>query len=175
MGQDTSHNERFVRLFAANEAGIHRFIRNLVPSRDDASDVMQEVAVVLWRKFDSSMENANFRKWAIWVARYEVMSWRRKMARDRHIFNEELLMLLAEEAEELEGCLSAQRDALQDCLEKLSESQRKLLLAAYASRGGMQGVAQDSGRSLQGFYRWLYRIRMMLLACVQKKLQEEVA
>ena len=47
-------HEKFVTLFAANEAAIRAYVRRLVPTRDDAADVMQGVALVLWRKFRNS-------------------------------------------------------------------------------------------------------------------------
>ena len=175
MGVGTPQDERFVRLFAANEPAIRTFVRRLLPTREDASDVMQEVAVLLWRKFDPSYGDLDFRKWAFWVARYEVLAWRRDHARDRHVLSEEVLMLIAEESVQAEDVLASQREALKTCLEKVAEPQRKLLLAAYAAKGGVQQVAQQSGRSRQGFYQWLYRVRRMLLDCVRKSLQEEVA
>jgi RNA polymerase sigma-70 factor, ECF subfamily len=175
MDQGDLHNECFLRLFAANQEAIHLFVRKLVPSRQDADEVMQEIAVVLWKKFSPACEGDGFRRWAFWVARYEVLAWRRTKARDRHVFSEDLLVLLADETIESEDRHTAQRDALSACLEKLSEPQRKLLLAAYAARGGMKRIAEQSGRSHQGFYRWLYRIRALLLKCVQKTLQEEMA
>lgn len=172
MDEENPQHERFVRLFAVNEPAIRAFVRKLVPKREDACDVIQEVAIALWRKFDSSWGELDFRKFAFSVAHYEVLAWRRDRARDRHVLDEDVLMLLAEQSVEAEGSLAAQREALKSCLEKLAEPQRKLLLAAYASRGGVQQLAEQSGRSQQGFYQWLYRVRIILLDCVRKTVQE---
>jgi hypothetical protein len=43
-------HELFLMLFTANEPAIRAFVRRLVPTRQDAADVMQGVALVLWRK-----------------------------------------------------------------------------------------------------------------------------
>jgi RNA polymerase sigma-70 factor (ECF subfamily) len=52
MEQEHSEtHERFLTLFTVNEPGIRAFVRRLVPTRQDAADVMQGVALVLWRKF----------------------------------------------------------------------------------------------------------------------------
>ncbi len=45
-------HERFLRAFTQHEAGGARLCAALVPSRADADDVLQEVAIVLWEKFD---------------------------------------------------------------------------------------------------------------------------
>ncbi len=42
--------EAFARLFAENQRRIFAFILTLLPSREDAEDVFQDVSVVLWRK-----------------------------------------------------------------------------------------------------------------------------
>ena len=44
---DTASHERFLTLFTANEPAIRAFVRRLVPTRQDAADVMQGVALVL--------------------------------------------------------------------------------------------------------------------------------
>ena len=43
---------------------MHGFVRSLVPRREDAAEVMQEAAVVLWEKFDEFDSSRDFRKWA---------------------------------------------------------------------------------------------------------------
>jgi RNA polymerase sigma-70 factor, ECF subfamily len=166
-------HEQFVRLFSAHEAAIRAFVRRLIPTREDASDVMQDVAVTLWRKFNPSHGDLDFRKWAFWVARYEVLAWRRDKARDRHVLDAEVLAILADDALARDEALDIQREALETCLQKLAPSQRDLLISAYSSKDGVRGVAEQSGRSLQGLYQWLYRMRLVLLKCVRQALRDQ--
>jgi RNA polymerase sigma-70 factor (ECF subfamily) len=165
-------HEQFVRLFAANEPAIRAFVRRLLPTRDDAHEVMQEVAVMLWRKFDPDYGELDFRKWAFGVARYEVLAWRRDKARDRHLLSDDVLSLVADQSEEEEEGLSLQREALKDCLDKMAPRQRKLLLASYTAKGGVRQFARETGRTTQGLYQWRYRVRMMLLDCIRKSTGE---
>ena len=55
-------NHRFLNLFTANESSIHAYVRRLVYRREDASDVMQKIAIILWKKFDQlqSDDNSSF-------------------------------------------------------------------------------------------------------------------
>jgi len=72
MEQDgIASHERFLTLFTVNEPAIRAFVRRLVPTRQDAADVMHGVALVLWRKFPALEEPDQFRKWAFGIARYE--------------------------------------------------------------------------------------------------------
>ncbi len=169
----TDRHREFLRCFTANEAAIRAYVRRLVPLRSDADDVMQEVAVVLWEKFDEFREGGDFRAWAFGVARFEVLAWLRDKARDRLVLAQDVAELLADETRRDEPRLSRQREALESCLQELEGPQRKLLLAAYAPRARVQAVAAQSGRSVAGFYQWLYRMRRLLLDCTQRELAAE--
>ena len=46
-----------------HEEALNGFVRTLVPTREDAREVMQEVAVVLWRKFEELSAMEDFRRW----------------------------------------------------------------------------------------------------------------
>lgn len=173
MNDPSPHHDRFLRLFTANEPAIRAFVRRLVPTRADAADVMQEVSLVLWRKFDRTLDGSDFRKWAFGVARYETLAWLRDKARDRHVLAQDVLEVLATEAAQNETRLEAQREALEDCLGKLRVRDRELVVAAYAPDARMQQVAERSGRTLSAFYQWLHRTRQRLVQCTRRALVTE--
>ncbi|TWU51794.1 sigma-70 family RNA polymerase sigma factor [Rubripirellula reticaptiva] len=174
MDEETANkNEVFLTLFTANEAAIRAFVRRLVPTQQDTADVMQGIALVLWRKFHELDDHAGFRKWAFRVARYESLGWLRDKCRDRHVLSEDVIHLLAEESTRREAWLAAQREALDECLEKLPKQQRQLVLAAYSPEVEIQQVAQQSGRTVGAFYQWLHRTRLQLIECTRRTLQTE--
>jgi RNA polymerase sigma-70 factor, ECF subfamily len=166
-------HEQFLTLFTANEPAIRAFVRRLVPTRQDAADVTQSVALVLWRKFSQLDEPDSFRTWAFGVARYEVLAWRRDIARDRLVLSEDIVEAVANESAAIETRLAAQRDALESCLDKLSAEHRALVLAAYEPEAEIQQVAESSGRTVAAFYQWLHRTRLRLLECTRRTLQTE--
>ncbi len=50
----SAENERhaeFLRLYVKHEEALTGFVRTPAPTYEDARDVMQEVAAVLWQKF----------------------------------------------------------------------------------------------------------------------------
>ena len=167
---DNQRHDQFLRLYTAGEPALRAFVRRLVPTRADAADVIQEVALVLWRKFDQLAEKEDFMRWAFGVARYETLAWLRDKARDRHVLAEDVLEMLADEAVSAEPRLAAQREALEGCLAKLPAEQRGLVMAAYSPGAKIQEIAQRSGRSIAGFYQWLHRMRLRLLDCTRRVL-----
>lgn len=166
-------HEQFLTLFTSSEPAIRAYIRRLVPTRNDAADVMQGVSLVLWKKFHELDQPSDFRKWSFGVARYETLAWLRNKSRDRLVLAEDVLLTLAHESERGEERLTAQREALEDCLEKLPQPQRTAILAAYAPDAAMQDVAKQSGRTVAAFYQWLHRMRLQLLECTRRTLQSE--
>lgn len=168
---ERQRHDRFIRLYVANEEALRGFVRSLVPTREDAGEVMQEVAAVLWRKFDEQASDEDFRRWAFGVARFEALAFFRDRARDRHVFSDETIGLLAQEAESQADPLEAERRALDECLRKLPETQRALVTAAYAPGVRIDDLASSMGRTAMSLYKLLHRIRMTLIDCTGRSLQ----
>lgn len=166
-GSNSPTYEHFIRLFTHNEAGLRAFVRSLIPGREHADEIMQETSVVLWRKFASFDPGTDFLAWACTIARFEVLNYRRRLARDRHVFNIELLEVLADEAASgMEGRLQKLR-SLDRCIQKLAPRQRELVTACYASGMTIKDVAEKMGRSATSLYKALNRIRIDLLDCIE--------
>lgn len=167
---DQAKHDQFLRLYVENEESLRGFVRSLVPTLDDAREVMQETAAVLWKKYDTLDSPSNFRRWAFGVARFEALAFRRDKARDRHVFGEELISLLADDPIH-DACDEAQH--LQGCLQKLPKKQHKLVEAVYAHGARIDKMATASGKTPMALYKTLHRIRMNLADCIQREIQIE--
>jgi len=167
------HHQQFLRAFTTHEPAVRAFVRRLVPTRADADDILQEVAIVLWEKYEEFREGEDFKAWACGIARYKVLSWLRDKGRDRLVLNTEVVELIAKESLRDEPHLHKQRIALEACLEKVPPTDRILLAQAYQSDVKIQDIAETSGRSVGGLYQWLYRMRQILLECIQRNIAQE--
>lgn len=167
-------HQKFLRLLMAHEPAVRAYLRRLVPTRADADDAMQETAVILWEKFDEFRDGGDFRAWAFGIARFKALSWARDRGRSRLVLAADVLDQIARETDERESVLDRQRAALETCVDKLPPEHRDLLMAAYQPKARMQEIADAGGRTIAGFYQWLYRIRQLLLECVQRELGEQV-
>jgi len=166
-------HDQFLRLFMAHEESLRVFVRSLLFSREEEREVMQEVAVVLWRKFVPDISEGEFCRWAFGVARMEVLAFRRDRARDRHSFSDEVFELLSETVLDQTDALEVERRALEVCLQKLPEAQRQLVQSAYAPGARMDELAQRMGRTTMALYKTLHRIRLTLLDCTRRQLATE--
>jgi RNA polymerase sigma-70 factor, ECF subfamily len=170
---DPDNHDQFLRLYVENEEGLRGFVRSLVPTLDDAREVMQETAAVLWRKFEELESPEDFRRWAFGVAKFEALAFRRDRARDRHVFSDELIAMLEAEAAEAGEETREEETVLEACLEKLPRMQRSLVEVAYAPGTRMDELARESGRTPMSLYKKLHRIRMALADCIEKHLKSE--
>jgi RNA polymerase sigma-70 factor, ECF subfamily len=170
---DRRQHDRFPRLFLAQDQSLRVFVRSLLFSHEETREVMQEVAAMLWRKFDPGMDDAAFCRWAFGVARLEALAYRRDRARDRHVFGEDVFERLARTVEEQSETLEAERRALDQCLQKLPEGQRQLVQAAYAPGVRVDRLASEMGRTAMALYKTLHRIRLALMDCARQVLAAE--
>ena len=88
--RDLPDHESFMRLWVQHQSRVYAYIRALVFRRADAEDLLQEVAVVLWRKFDQFEPGSRFDQWAYRVARNQIPVLPQKKQRDRLLFSQEL-------------------------------------------------------------------------------------
>jgi RNA polymerase sigma-70 factor (ECF subfamily) len=163
------HNQ-FLRLYAEHEVALHTFVRSMLPTREEASEVMQEVIVILWQKFS---QVDDFRPWAFGVARLATLRHLERRKRDRHVFDSELVSQLADESAAMSERHSDQREALESCLQKLPATQRELVLTAYTKGTRMDDLATRRGQTPMSLYKLLHRIRQALLECVRRTLAKE--
>ena len=169
--ETTDGASRFLILFMAHERQLRAYLYQLLPNRDDVDEVMQNVSLVLWKKFSELEDEGRFLKWAFVVMQYEVLMYRRGKARDRLILDEELLMTLSREVIEDAESLSGSCTALRTCLETLVEQDRRLILLAYGHGLKVSRLADQLNRSVQSLYRDLSRLRLRLVRCVQLRLE----
>ena len=172
MSQLPEHppHDQFLRLYAEHEVALHTFVRSMLPTREDASEVMQEVIVILWRKYS---QVDDFRPWAFGVARLVALRHLERRSRDRHVFDSELVNQLADESTAMSERHSDQREALESCLQKLPAPQRELVINAYTKGTRMDDLATRCGQTPMALYKLLHRIRQALLECVRRTLAQE--
>ncbi|MCH2059553.1 MAG: sigma-70 family RNA polymerase sigma factor [Verrucomicrobiales bacterium] len=165
-------SEEFVRLLTEAQGTVYGYIVSLIPDRSRARDLLQETNITLWRKADNFEEGTNFNAWACRVAYFHVLAFRRKMAREKLVFDDDILDYLAERNDEriAEEGVRNRNDALRQCLQKLPEHHRKLVEARYQPGASVQKIANEANRTVGAISQTLYRIRHNLMICIEKTL-----
>ncbi|CAN5769813.1 sigma-70 family RNA polymerase sigma factor [soil metagenome] len=164
----------FLRLFVKHEEALRSYARVLLPTWESVDEVIQESSVIMWKKLAQLDAAENFLPWAKVIVRFEAMRLRRDHARDRHVFGDDVLDLLAQEAAEVhEDRWVLEREFLRHCLNQLAPHHRELVLAPYAGEGRVTRLSEETGRTINSLYKLLGRLREKLTRCVEAKLSSE--
>ena len=163
----------FLELYSSHYPRLQFYVTALLPTANDASDVLQETSMVLWRKFDSFEIGTNFFAWACKIARFQVMKYRERQGRSARLFDTSLLEKLAVEACDERMVQGVPLQALENCLGKLAEGDRTLIRQRYQPNTTVQQLASDIGRSANSVSKSLGRIRRVLLECIDRTLALE--
>jgi len=162
-------SESFVREMTACQGQLYAYILTLLPDLDAANDVLQETNLILWRKWHEYSEGTSFHAWVCRIAYYAVLAHRRDLARDRHLFDEELVSQIARAATERTS-EEGQVLALRRCLSRLTAPQRDLIRERYSKQTSVDVIARTLGTTAQALASRLYRIRQVLQDCVHRTL-----
>ena len=87
--------------------------------------------------------------------------------------SKKLIELLAKERAQQEMGLQDRLTALERCLERLPEKDRKLIEERYQGPASIDEIARQSGSSRRTLFRSLERIRRFLFDCVSRRLAAE--
>jgi RNA polymerase sigma-70 factor (ECF subfamily) len=170
---DSSRHAEFVELLARHRGPLFGYIYALLRNLNDAEDVYQDTALVLWSKFDDYAPDTHFVRWACVVAKNCVATFLRQKHRHRRYFSaefqEELALLQADlAASEAEPS----HEALVDCMQKLPSNDRSLIDVCYGGDRSFKDAAAQLGRSAQSVYDSLSRIRRQLLDCIDRSIAQ---
>jgi RNA polymerase sigma-70 factor, ECF subfamily len=166
-------SSHFADQLIAIQRGLYAYILTLLPSPGEASDVLQETNMVLWRDSAKFQPGTDFRAWAYRVAYFQVLAQRRKAQRDRLRFDDALLKDLAQGLEQESPETEEEALVLRDCLDKLPESDRDLIAYRYDAGVSVKLMATKLRQSPNAVAVRLYRIRQALLDCVQQRISDQ--
>ncbi|MES2693045.1 MAG: sigma-70 family RNA polymerase sigma factor [Verrucomicrobiota bacterium] len=165
------HGEAFLRLLAGHERWLAAYVYSLVSRQADADDILQECKVVMWKQFSSFTAGTNFRAWARTIALHQVLNYRRSEQRKPFsTLDREFIEAIAAEMDKRGEQLERKADGLRDCLRKLPEAHRAIVLSRYYEESSVEDIAAHSGRTVEAVYRLLSRIRVALNACIDRHL-----
>jgi RNA polymerase sigma-70 factor, ECF subfamily len=163
----------FLLLLTSHQSTLYAAITALLGGVEGAQDVLQETNIVLLEKAGEYDAARPFAPWALAFARFQVMAWRKRQARDRLVLDDDLIAVLADRMATDSASPGRRLDALEKCLNKLPADSRKIVDARYVQGNPVQEIAARLGRSVNVVSVTLFRIRKALLDCVRATLAAE--
>jgi RNA polymerase sigma-70 factor (ECF subfamily) len=172
MATEDNRQEAFVRKLSTIQDALMGYVLSHIGDPADAQDILQEVYVVLWKRFDEFRGEGTFLSWAISIAHHKILHEYRRRSRSPLVFDEDLAARFATRYVECAGEMAERRLALERCLAKMSTSARRFLDMRYRLGMDLNDIASKAKKRANTIAVSLYRIRMSLAQCVQRMLDE---
>jgi RNA polymerase sigma-70 factor (ECF subfamily) len=166
-------SEEFILELTQAQQRLFGFLFKRLADREQAREVLQRTNLVLCRKADSFKLGTNFKAWAMTVANYEVMAFRKTQARERLVFTDEVFAMIAPKDDEKFPDQSVRLVHLSHCLQGMSLKNRELLDWRYQGERTLDKIAEEIGSTIGAVKVKLHRLRRQLLGCIQNRMQED--
>jgi len=165
--------QTFVQLVVNHQPALRAFVLSLLPGSPEVDDVFQETNAEIWVKRGDFRIGTNFKSWMFSVAKFKVLSvWRDHQRQKVWAVPEDTLAMLVERIEA--GALAdtePRHEALRVCLDRLRAEDRMLILNRYIADQNLDLLARESGRKKDSLKVSLHRIRAVLKACMNRRIQ----
>jgi len=160
--------DRFAEVYLKSQLALRSYLYTLTRDQQGLEDLLQEVSLVIWRKFDQYDFERPFLPWAMGIARLEAAHWRRVKSTEKVQFTPEVEESLAKAYADVEDELSIRRRALAKCIEKLGENGRELLHLRYQRNLSLNEISKLQGSTLNAINKALGKIRRLLQECTRR-------
>lgn len=169
---DNQPTEAFIRALTDNQSALRGYCQASLGHGEEAKEAVQRTNIALWRKCGQWDPETDFRPWAISVAKFEVLGVIRDRQRlqSRFVFDPDVVEMMSTEASPQAEDSSGRGEALERCLEKLSEANRHTLTEFYTRGLSIGDLAGEIGKSPGAVKVILLRLRAKLRECIEGQL-----
>ena len=167
---DRQRSADVVRHITACQSALYAYVCALLGTSAGAADVLQEANVVLWEKAGEYDPARPFLPWAYRVAYFQVLAHRKRLSRDKLVFDDDLLGAVSDALRRRDESADRELEALDGCVGKLPPRQRELLDARYRDGEPVESIARRGGKAPNALAAELYRVRKLLMDCVRRTL-----
>ena len=165
--------QRFMKLYMSVQRRLFGFVLSLVPNSSDADDIVQETVSIMWSKFDEFEPGTNFAAWALCIARYQVLTYRKRKKTKQRRFSEQAIEAIQDISDSNGVQGEEYLDTLHRCLKKLKDNERKILYFRYEVGATLRTVAERTSLNINTLYSTLSRIHTALLNCIRRSIAQE--
>jgi len=169
---ENTEDEAFLLEITESQTLLKAYVWKMVGNAHHVEDVLQNTNIVLWQKRMEWDPETPFLKWAYRVAYFQTKAFLRDRAREkkRFVFNDDLLDSLAKDTPRFQDSQDLM-DALGQCLSKLDQGKRSLLLKRYEDGSNVETMANDAGYKPNALSQLLRRLRSKLSDCITHQLK----
>ncbi len=162
-----------MRLWTIAQPMVANYVHALIRDHATAQDVLQETALVIFRRFAEYDESRPFVGWALGIAKFQVLGQRRDVMRCPVVFDDEVLAGFTENWASLAPTEPDDSELVRQCLGKLAAHARRLVQMRYFDDLNASEIAERLGMASAAVRVALQRVREQLRTCVEQQLKLE--
>ena len=161
--------KEFMAEFVRAERSIRALLMSATGDLNLVDDLMQNVAVALWKKWPEYNPGRPFRAWALGIARIEILRWRRTAARNRIVLDVQILDQLVAAADRTAEEADQGLYMLAECLVGVKGDARQVLNLKYIYGLRSRQIAEKLDKGVGAVEMILTRTRRALRECIERK------
>ena len=167
-GQTEAYRE-LIRLF---EKDVWTIVATMLHEREATADLVQEILVETYFHLNRYERGRDFGVWLRSIARNRVREELRRKSRETRRFQvyREHVSHRFEDHESAERRRSLLSEAHRTCRSQLPIHSLEVLDLRYVDSLSVPNIASKVGRSVEAVHQLLYRVRLLLRECIEKKL-----
>ena len=165
---DERHTD-FLRNYLQAQPSIRAYVLSIVRDFHVTEDVLQEIAVAAWTKYDAYDPARPFVGWILGVAHHKAVDALRAR-KPKVLLPDDVVARLAEDAAALSEEAAERRKALAGCLSQLSEAVREMVRLRFDENLDTHEIARREKKSLSAVSKMLTRARAFLIRCAGQSL-----
>lgn len=157
--------------FADEWKKIERYLRVFIGAMvfypHERDDILQNVALAMWKKTDSFNPSiASFKTWASGIARLECLNYIHDRKSSKVLFDDELVDITASSLMQQEESTNSLYDNLNDCMRGMNADKLELLKMKYNDHLPINEISVKLKVSEAAVKEKLYRIRKELKSMI---------
>lgn len=142
----TTESEQFLTVFHENIGIVLKIARAYTSNRQDKEDLVNNIALELWKSFKNFNGNAKISTWIYRVALNTSMNYKRKKEKDSLFFSMSDLKIKDNYHWLQEQDNSSDLDILYQCIDELNEINRAIILL-YLDGNSHEEISEITGIS----------------------------
>ena len=150
---------------------LYAYSRALCGDHHAAQDVVQETGLIAFRNLNHLFPETDFVAWVKAIARRQALSMQRKLSRVAAL-PEEFIEAVYQDPSPV--AVAPRRDALATCLDALQGRLARVVREHYFGGSRVEELAQGMEMTRHAVVQLLYRARMALRECIQRRLAREL-
>ncbi len=166
--------DKIFLLITKNRSALMAVIVAMTRDFDAAEDIFQDTVLEIIRHADRYQPDREFLPWARGIARNMVRRFYRLKAKNPALMSEEQMEAVADvicAEDDKPEAWEEVRTALQVCLQRLTERNRKIFLLRYGLNLKSSALAERAGAHQASLRTTLMRIRQFLRKCINSNLK----